>query len=214
MQSLILIKIIAYSAIALFYSILIFVSSHIMNIWIQKIYTKFIKIFDLILFYKKLDVSSTTNSMLKQYIINSKNIIIKTLKLNFFNSKIVKIIILSAYIIWLKHMYKLLTSFLDSVLKKLIKNDNQKDKFKKDYYYYYYKSYNWSVLWLCSMWVSLCSSVRWKQHVLSRWADQKETLNMSQSSSWSNALRINNTACSDFDNKTAKKLSLEAQSHS
>ena len=57
-------------------------------------------------------------------------------------------------------------------------------------------------------------TVRWKQHVLSRWADQKETLNMSQSSSWSNTLRINNAAHSDFDNKIAKKLSLEAQSHS
>ena len=54
--------------------------------------------------------------------------------------------------------------------------------------------------------------MRWKQHVLSRWANQKEILNVLQSSSQSNALRINNIACSDFDDKTVKKLSLEALS--
>ena len=56
------------------------------------------------------------------------------------------------------------------------------------------------------------STVRWKQHALSRWADQKETLSILQSSSWSKALKVNNMACSDFDDKTVKKLSLEALS--
>jgi len=60
--------------------------------------------------------------------------------------------------------------------------------------------------------IRVTMSVKWKQHVSSRWADQKETLSTLQSLSQNNALKVNNVMCFDFDDKAVKKLSLEALS--
>ena len=68
-----------------------------MNMWIQEIHQKFDKIFSLLLFYETLSADDITDSVLRQYVINLKEITVRALKLDSNDFKTVRIIVLSSY---------------------------------------------------------------------------------------------------------------------
>ena len=96
-QALMLIEMTAHETVTSFYAILILAPSQLVNTWVQEIHQKFGKIFSLLLFYKTLSADDIMNLVLKQYVINPKEIMIRALKLDFNDFKTVRIIVLSSY---------------------------------------------------------------------------------------------------------------------
>ena len=96
-QALMLIEMAAREAVTSFYAILVLASSQLVNTWVQEIHQKFGKTFSLLLFYRTLSAGSITDSVLRQYVVNPKEIIIRALKLDSNDPKTVRIIVLSSY---------------------------------------------------------------------------------------------------------------------
>ena len=96
-QTLMLIEMMTHEAVTSFYVILILASSQLVNTWVQKIHQKFDKIFSLLLFYETLSADDIMNLILRQYVINFKEITVRALKLDFNDLKTARIIVLSSY---------------------------------------------------------------------------------------------------------------------
>ena len=86
-------------------SMLILVSSEIVDIWLHEIHQHYSDKFQIILYYEIIKLEDSTNSIWKKYMINFKNINKKLSELDFNNFKIKITIILSSYSIWYKQIY-------------------------------------------------------------------------------------------------------------
>ena len=96
-QALMLIEVAAREAVAPFYATLVLAPSQLVNTWVQEIHQKFDKIFSLLLFYRTLDADDIMNVVLRQYVINPKEIMVRALKLDPNDPKTARIIVLSSY---------------------------------------------------------------------------------------------------------------------
>ena len=93
----------------LFYSILVIVSSSLINTWIKEFYSHYVKRKSkLIIYYKHLDSNRHSNNKHKKYYLNTVSLIEHLYSFNHNNSELKRIIIFTFYTMWAQQMiYKI-----------------------------------------------------------------------------------------------------------